>query len=237
MKERVTRLAKTVKTMKGKIKKSLKIILEVIAGILLLFFLAMFVMAKASGGPVFIFGKTTMWILTGSMDPTIPPKTYILVEKASGDEVKEDDIVVFISTDPRIEGQYNTHRIISIDGDKITTKGDGNPADDGPYSAKKENIVGRYVKTLHVMTFFGRIVLSPIGFAIMIVLFLLTTAIAIVPSVKDAVKGKSDEEIKKEEMDRRVREELEKLEKSGISAEELTNASASESDDKEKNSK
>ena len=218
--------------MKEKIKKSLKITFEIIAGIILVGFIALFVSAKATGGPVFIAGKTTMWILTGSMEPAISPKTYILVEKASGDDVDVGDVVVFISTDPRIEGQYNTHRIISKDGDKFVTKGDGNPVDDGVYSAKKENIVGKYVKTLPFMTFFGRVVLSPLGFAILMVLFLLTTVITVIPSVKEAMKEKNsvDTVEKKLEMERRAREEVLKLKESGLSREELINTSAGETE-------
>ncbi|MBO4262570.1 MAG: signal peptidase I [Clostridia bacterium] len=224
--------------MKAKTNKILKISLEIVVGVVALCFFALFIFSKTSGGPVFIGGKTTMWILTGSMDPTIPPRTYILVEKVSGDDVDVGDIVVFVSTDPKIEGQYNTHRIISKNGDTFVTKGDGNALDDGAYSAQKEKIVGRYVKTLPVMTFLGRVVLSPAGFAVLIVLFIFTTVIAVVPSVKEAIKDKSsdDAEAKKLEMERRIKEEVEKLERSGVSAEELHGGVEKDASD-EKNEK
>ena len=206
-----------------KAKKIFRIVCEVLIGAALLFILILFIIAKTSDGPVFIGGKTTMWIMTGSMSPTIEPRTYILVEKVDPYDVEVDDIVVFVSTDPRIEGRLNTHRIKSIEGDRIVTKGDANPSDDGAFSAKREDIVGRYVRNMPVLTALGRVILSPVGFAIIIVMFLFTTALAIAPGVKEAIKAKEeeDEKSKKLEMDRRVKEEIEKLRASGVSPESL----------------
>ena len=206
-----------------KVVKILKIALEALLGVMVVAFLALFIMSKATASPIFLFNRTTMWVMTESMDPTIPPRTYILVEKATAADVEVGDIVVFRSTDPRIAGQFNTHRVIAKDGDTFVTKGDNNPVDDGIYSAQKENIVGKYVDTLTFMTYLGRLVMTPVGFALLIVLFLATMAFCVVPDVKSAFrdKKKEDEEEKQKEIRRQIDEEVRRLKESGAKIDDL----------------
>ncbi len=199
---------------KNKGIKIARIIISIFFAILVIGVLVVFILARVNASPVFLFNKTSMWVMTNSMDPTIPPKTYILVEKATADDVEEGDIIVFKSTDPRIQGHYNTHRIISKNGDTIITKGDNNIADDGAYSAKAENIVGKYVKKLPVLTFLGRILITPVGFIIIILLFLVTIGISIAPDFKAAMKAKAKED-KEKEIRRLIDEEVQKLKETG----------------------
>ena len=204
--------------MKEKIKKIGSTVVKVLAFVLLLFFAVVFILSKVSGSPVFLFGKTTMWVITDSMSPTIPARSYILVEKASPDEIEVGDVIAFVSTDPQIYGQINTHRVVRIEGDTFVTKGDNNSVEDGAYSAKAENVVGRYVRTLPVMTFLGRIVLSQVGFMLVIIVFLAVTLICYVPEMKEALKKKEAEESgdKQEEINRLVQEEIKKLMENGL---------------------
>lgn len=204
--------------MNAKLKKVIKTTVHAVAILFLLFIVVVFVLSKISGSPVFVFGKTTMWVTTDSMNPIIPARTYILVEKVDASEVKKGDIIAFISTDPRIYGSINTHRIVSEDGEPWVTQGDNhntNPTDDGAYSAKPENLVGRYVKNMPVMTAFGRIILSNIGFVLVIATFLVIVLVCYIPDIKNALKHKEDEpdmdDDAKEEIERRVKEEMAKL--------------------------
>ena len=200
------------------------------AAVMVLFFV-LFIMTKFSGSPVFLFGRTTMWVMTESMSGTIEPRTYILVRSATADDVRvadeeyEGDIIVFISDDPRIAGSLNTHRAIAkkANGDFVT-KGDNNLSDDGEYSAKAANVVGIYERTLPVMTFLGRVVLAPVGFMIIMILFVAVTAICVLPDIKNAVRSTEDDaaEKKKKEMDRLVREEVLRLEREGVNATDLS---------------
>lgn len=201
----------------SKAAKVLKVILKVLFGVTIVLFMALLILSKVSSSPIFLFNKTTMWVMTESMDPTIPPHTYILVEKASADDVEVGDIIVFRSSDPRIKGQFNTHRVVSIEGDVLVTKGDNNKDNDGAYSPKKQDVVGKYVKSLKGMTFLGRVVMTPAGYAVLVVLFLLTMVICVVPDVKEAIKAKEqeDEEEKKKEMRRLLDEEIERLKQNG----------------------
>ncbi len=196
-----------------KIKKAAKLIFQIVVGVVLAGIAVVFLLAKINGTPMFLFGKTTMWVVTDSMTPTIPARTYILVEKVTADEVEEGDIIAFVSTDPQIQGMINTHRVIEKKGDVFVTKGDNNSATDGAYSAKAENIVGRYVRSLPVMTFVGRIILSDIGFLVVVVLFLAVVLICYMPDLKKMAQKKdaeSDEE-KRKEIDRRIQEEVRKM--------------------------
>ena len=207
----------------AKWKKVAKITFEVLAGAVLVALFVVFLMTKMAGKPLFVGNKTTMWVMTQSMSPTIAPKTYILVEKVTAAEVEVGDIVVFESTDPRIAGQYNTHRVIAKNGETFVTKGDNNPGDDGQYSAQADKIVGRYVKTLTVMTFLGRMVMSTAGFATIMVIFVLTTVLCVLPDLKNVFKekDKEEEEAKQREMDRLVQEEMARIEREGTSIEAL----------------
>lgn len=209
---------------RAKLKKIAKITFEVLAGAVLVTLFAVFIMTKLAGKPLFVGNKTTMWVMTQSMAPTISPKTYILVEKVTAAEVQVGDIVVFESTDPRIAGQYNTHRVIEIkENGEFVTKGDNNPGDDGKYSAQADKIMGRYVKTLPVMTFLGRVMMSTAGFAVIMVVFVLTTVLCVLPDLKNVFKQKDaeEEEEKKREMERRVQEEMARIESEGKSLDEL----------------
>ena len=202
-----------------KSEKSFKIVktaFEFLLGVIVVLFIGFFILSKVSTSPLFVFNKTAMWVMTDSMDPTIPPKTYILVESVTADEVEVDDIIVFRSTDPEIYGEFNTHRVIGKDGDNFITRGDrkGLPID--KYPALAENVVGRYVKTLPVMTFIGRIVMTSAGFAALIVLFLIAMVFCIIPDVKEAIetKRKENEEEKEREKKRLIEEEIRRLKES-----------------------
>ena len=211
---------------KAKLYKTAKISLEIFFGLIAVAFVAFFIMSKVSASPVFVFDRTAMWVMTESMDPTIPPKTYILVEKATADDVEVGDIIVFRSTDPRIYGEYNTHRVINKTGNVFVTKGDHNGADDGEYSAKAENIIGRYVKDLPVMTYIGRVVMTPAGFAVLIALFLATTVICFIPDIKEAAKLKEQEDAEEKEKEKRrlIDEEICRLKSNDSMKETVVNS-------------
>ena len=199
--------------------KIAKLSLKILFGVMIALFLAFFILSKVSANPIFLFNKTTMWVMTESMDPTIPPRTYILVEKASADDVEVGDIIVFRSSDPRIKGRFNTHRLVSKSGDNLVTKGDNNANTDGAYSPKPEDVVGKYVKSLDAMTFLGRVAMTPVGYAVLVFIFIATMVICVIPDVKDAVRAKEedDEQKKKAEIRRLIDEEVERLKRDGVS--------------------
>lgn len=115
--------------------------------------------AKLSGNVPSVFGYSVMNIVSGSMEETIPKNSYILIKKASAEEIEKDDIICFYSTDPKIYGLPNTHRVVeepitTESGIEFITKGDANPVNDFE-TAKGDNLIGIYVKNLDGLTAFS----------------------------------------------------------------------------------
>jgi len=117
--------------------------------------------AKMRGEVPNIAGYSILKIVSGSMGDEMPVGTYVLVKKTSPDKVKEGDVICFYSTDPRIYGFPNTHRVVEppikkADGTyEFVTKGDNNPEPD-KYNAEGDKLVGVYVKKLDALTSFAK---------------------------------------------------------------------------------
>ena len=83
-------------------------------------------------------------VASGSMKNTLHEGDFIVVEKTNDYQI--DDIITY-----KENNYYVTHRIIEIEGDQVTTKGDANNPIDDPIN--KDNIVGEYVFKLLVFSF------------------------------------------------------------------------------------
>ena len=180
----------------------------------LLFFV---VLSNASGNVTFIAGKTVAWVRTGSMEPVIPARSYILVEEVNPRDLVEGDIIMFRSTDPTLGGAFNTHRIIGTDDRGwFITKGDNNDKED----EKRVNPIavrGRYVKNLPALSKVGAFLSTPAGITTLIVLILAITAAAFSPDIIAGMKDKEKEK-KQSEMDALVRAEVERMKKDASKA-------------------
>ncbi|MCH8346291.1 MAG: signal peptidase I, partial [Chloroflexi bacterium] len=79
-------------------------------------------------------------ISSGSMWPALKEGDVVLLRGVdSVDDVKVGDIVAF-----RHEGGLAIHRIVSIEGEQITTKGDANTREDEPIAF--DDVIGRAVE-------------------------------------------------------------------------------------------
>ena len=83
-----------------------------------------------------IFGYSFFEVKTGSMSGTMEIGDIIIVKIT--DDVKKDDIVTYEEEQTLI-----THRIINIEENSITTKGDANNAQDKPI--EKGKVIGKVV--------------------------------------------------------------------------------------------
>ena len=70
-----------------------------------------------------MFGYTFFEVATGSMSHTIEIGDVVIVKITP--EVKENDIIVY-----KDDKSFITHRLIEINGDELTTKGDANNSED-----------------------------------------------------------------------------------------------------------
>lgn len=199
------------------VKRVANIVFYTFLALLAVLIVFMFV-SRISGKVTFIGNRTAMWVMTESMEDTIPAKSYILVRKANAQEIEVGDVIVFYSDNPQISGSLNTHRVIEVIGDHeaFLTKGDHNPvADDARYPARAENVVAVYERNLPVMSFFGRLFLSPFGLVLVFVLIIGVTWAVWLPDMIRGLKKKQQQaaEEKQAEIDRLVREEVAKLQK------------------------
>ncbi len=85
-----------------------------------------------------VFGYSTLEVVSGSMEPTIHVGDLIFIDTKSK-EFHVNDIVTFYDQ----QGNFVTHRIVSIENGRVVTKGDNNNSIDEPFSINK--IVGKCV--------------------------------------------------------------------------------------------
>ncbi|EGD54974.1 signal peptidase I [Gordonia neofelifaecis] len=142
-------------------------------------------------------GSTAYTVLTGSMQPTYPPGTLIVVKPTPGDQLKAGDVITFQpkSGDPSV----TTHRIVSIVYDakgerKFVTKGDANNAQDEPIV--EGQVRGRL---LYSVPYLGRLNSLLSGSSRSILVFLIAGALGAyalwmwISSIRDRKKPKDDE--------------------------------------------
>lgn len=139
--------------------------------------------AKLTGNVPRVFGYSVMNIVSGSMEEEIPKGSYILIKKVSPEEIEKDDIICFYSTDPKIYGMPNTHRvveepIVTDSGIEFITKGDANPINDTE-TAKGDRLIGVYVKNLDGLTSFTNVLSGNIIIIVIISLQICIVAMAV----------------------------------------------------------
>lgn len=121
-------------------------------------------------------GITMFEIVSGSMEPTINVKDLIVVLKT--DLIKENDIITY--SDGK---DYITHRVIKIDGDNITAKGDSNNSVDTKIN--KSRVIGKVILIIPKGGIIREIILTPkVIISIIVTLFLFSLCISYVPKEK-----------------------------------------------------
>ena len=89
-----------------------------------------------------VFGYKMYTVVTSSMGKTIRKDELIITKKIPKESIREGEIITFISSDPQIKGEVNTHRIHRILNDVYYTKGDGNNYVDKA-TVSYEDIIGK----------------------------------------------------------------------------------------------
>lgn len=199
---------------KNKKNRLLFVALCVLIAVAVVIALVVVVTSKLSGMPTFIFGKTVLWVETGSMEPAVPAQSYVLMSKTDGKNLSKGDVVTYICRDETqpVFGKLITHRIVDFTDGGYVTAGDAAVGSD-KLSVPYEDVVAVYIKNLPVLTFFGRIFSGWVGFALLAVLFFITVSVYFADIVK-TVSGEDDETIeqqKQQEIQRRIDEEVARL--------------------------
>lgn len=128
-----------------------------------------------------IFGYSIFSTATGSMSPTIEKGDIVFVK--IGNETKEKDIITY-----KKEDSFITHRIIKIDGESITTKGDNNNTEDETIT--QDEILGKVVYIINNVQVWKK-VFSDINVIIPIVLTIALFVILV--SYKEKITGEKDD--------------------------------------------
>lgn len=136
-------------------KKIKKRKLNILGNILFYFILLLALMivffvlqVKLTGDAPSIFGNKLYAVLSGSMEPSIPIGSLIVVRNVDTDRLMTKDVITFNHLD---SGKIITHRIIKIteNGNEryFTTRGDANDTNDFE-SVKYVNVIGKVVFTI-----------------------------------------------------------------------------------------
>lgn len=126
-------------------------------------------------------------VLTGSMEPSILPGDYITIFKVNKDKLKVGDVITYSKDEKAV-----THKIISIDNDKVTTQGTANNLADEPIS--KDDIIGKYIFKVPKVGYVMQFMSSPSG----LILIFGFIGIAIFWEATDPKKGKVSKEVGKD---------------------------------------
>lgn len=158
-----------------KVKKVLNRLISFLLVLILLFAGYVFITVLRSGKDKVpnIFGYSFLQVATGSMEPTIPTNSLVIVRKTEPSQVEVGDIICFYSTDPKIFGKPNTHRVVEITQDEgitFITQGDASELRD-EYTVSADRLVGVYVNhfqitklmnVLHNQYFFFFVLIIPL---------------------------------------------------------------------------
>ena len=147
------------------------------------------------------FGYTLFEVASGSMEPTLYINDVILV-KINNKHLKLDDIIAFYSEDAII-----THRIVFIDGNMLTVKGDNNNTIDVPIEVGQ--VIGKVVKVFPKFGVWKKIITEPkILVAIFMTLLLFDFALSYKSSKQEEIVVKKDNNLDENDKDTIVDKEI-----------------------------
>lgn len=123
-------------------------------------------------------------VVTGSMEPNIKIGDVVLIKKEKN--YKIGDIVTY-----KHENNYITHRIVSVKGNKIITKGDANNTNDE--AINKKDVVGKMILKLTVLSYINYLIGYPIVWVLLFIIGMVV--ILVMPNYKKKNGKIIDEEI------------------------------------------
>lgn len=160
-------------------------------------YLCYFIIQAAQDKSPSVFGYRMLRVMTDSMEPVFAGGDCIIIRETKEEELAVGDIITFVSSDPSLNGNLNTHRIVDIARDYTTgdmvyfTRGDNNSWDDD-YTTLYKDIVGKYIRTLpfgrKISAFLGKLSNRNYYFAVVIVPILICFISCIRQLVKDIRK-------------------------------------------------
>lgn len=114
-------------------------------------------------------------VLTGSMVPEIMPNDVVITKKREAKDLEENDIITFLSSDPRLSNIIVTHRIKAKYFDSTTgkytfqTKGDANNTADFTL-AEDTNVIGEVIFKIPKLGYIQSILATKGGLIIIVLI-------------------------------------------------------------------
>ena len=167
-----------------------------------------------------IMGYTALRITTGSMEPSYPVDTMIVVKQTDPSQIEEGDVISFYSEDPALDGAVNTHRVVSAekteDGWRYTTKGDANHIVDA-YDVDSRYLIGKVVFSSLRLGKAARLVSNPLVFIPVILVplgvILIGNMVGTISLARKIAKEEEEQAVKEAIQEIRAKREKEKQEK------------------------
>lgn len=163
--------------------------MELIKKILKVIYTLLFLFLLVSAGFIIltsykmIEGYNFYVVMSGSMEPNIRTGSVVGVKTESSYAVN-DVVTIKMKNDP---SQTYTHRIVNIEGETYTTKGDANESND-PDKAEQNMVIGKVIVNVPLLGYIVNFAKQPTGFLLMIILPTIVIISSELNSIKDATK-------------------------------------------------
>jgi len=121
-----------------------------------------------------LFGGFFSVIMSGSMEPTIPVGSIVIVKKVNPEDVKVDDVIAFQTGESRTIHRV-VEKVVENGSFYFRTKGDANE-DPDPWIVKPQDVKGALLLTIPYYGYIIYFARTPLGLA----LFILVPAIILI---------------------------------------------------------
>jgi len=160
---------------------------KVISIILIITCLIILIVNVCSIFGVSIFGFRLLRVASGSMEPTLPINSLILIKECK--DYNENDIVTFKDND-----SYTTHRILQAKQYSFITKGDANTTLDDEIS--KDDVIGKVILCISIFRHLSGFIESPMFWVVVLIVgFFFVLRIPI--DEEEIYKAQKEKELKK----------------------------------------
>lgn len=153
---------------KNKVLKLIGNIAFTIFMIIMFIFIFITAQARLTGMEPALLGHRIYIVDSGSMVPTIPVDSMLIVKEISPEQIEKNDIVTYYAgnTDTRV-----THRVVEIveDGKQFITKGDANNTEDARI-LQGDRVIGKLAFSIPYIGTLFRVLSSKAGIIILITL-------------------------------------------------------------------
>ena len=185
---------------------SIFVIMIIVAIMIGLYFVDHYKSVKDGTNRAPLFGAYV--IISNSMVPNINVMDAVVTMRVDSKDLKKDDVITFISKDPRHSGITVTHRIVGIkqteSGDyAYRTKGDYNNVEDQTL-VSYDNVIGKVILRIPYIGYLQRLLTTQIGWILVIVLPCLFIVISdLIKLFKLLITGKKKDEVEKAKLERK----------------------------------